>query len=344
MKDKPTILFIGGGTGGHIFPLRNLADEFITQKWATSLVLSDAALDRKIAIENFGDIDTIFFKTAKIRRYLDWRNIAAPGKILYSILKAYKLLKKEQPEILFFKGGFVGFPFLIAASVMNLTKKHKIQLYSHESDASVGALTKIARSLADKVFESFGEPPLPLFFSPQGIQNTVNTSLPKILIFGGSQGAQFLNNLFIHNSGEILEQFQVTLVTGLNKAITIDHPHFTQHELLPVTDLSQKIHESDLIISRAGANSLFEIVSAKKPSIIIPLPSAARNHQALNADWFKRRNLCAVYPQDSTKDFMRKIEMTLNSKIIKGALEKSNIQNTAPQICQTIHKNFRRDN
>lgn len=342
MKKNPRIFLIGGGTGGHIFPLRNLANEFIHKKWDTQLIFADAPLDRKIAAENFTDLETHFFKTEKIRRYFDWRNFFAPFLIIRSIFTAYNFLVRHEPHALFFKGGFVGFPFLIAAKYYNFrTEKsaEKIRLYSHESDLSVGALTKMARFLCDQVFESFGTPPLPLFFESSGKQKKSAEKLPLLLIFGGSQGALAINKLFQKHADSILKKFRVFLVSGVGKKIQLSHKNFMQVELLPATELSQKIKQADLIISRAGANSLFEIIAAKKPSIIIPYPAAARDHQTDNANFFARQNLCTIHTENSQKDFLQKIDTTLQSKIIADALKKSEIKNSAEKICQLICDN-----
>ena len=104
---KKKVLLIGGGTGGHIVPLRNLADELLAKNCLVEVIVSDSKLDKKITKENFAEFSVHFFKTDKIRRYLSWRNISAPFKIIKSIFSAKKLLAEINPDVIFFKGGFV---------------------------------------------------------------------------------------------------------------------------------------------------------------------------------------------------------------------------------------------
>ena len=178
-------------------------------------------------------------------------------------------------------------------------------------------------------------------------ENTTNappqSSFPKreekknILIFGGSQGAQFINETFLANAAPLCGKYHITLISGLGKEINFQHKHFQQFPLLPVKELSEKIQSSDLIISRASS-ALFEIIAAKKPSIIIPLPSAAQNHQVKNAQYFKKKGLCKMLLQNKQmKDvFMKTIQETLNDSEIQANLEHSEIKNCAKEIAEKI--------
>lgn len=330
---KKKVLLIGGGTGGHIIPLRNLADELLNQNCVVEIVVSDSDLDRKITDENFAGFPIHFFKTDKIRRYLSIKNIYAPFKIIKSIFSARKLLAEIKPDIIFFKGGFVGFPFLMASMLLNFRGK----IYGHESDIEHGKLTKILEKTADKVFYSFGELSYPLFYSSQNPAKKITKTKPQLLIFGGSQGAQFINELIKKNITVLTKKFEILLITGVNKKIkTKKIAGFKQLEMMTASGLSQKIKESDLIISRAGANSLFEIVSAKKPSLIIPLPSAAKNHQEKNAQFFAKKGLCYVFNQEKNHDFLKILEACFKDKDLKSSLEKSTIQNSAKLIVDEI--------
>jgi UDP-N-acetylglucosamine--N-acetylmuramyl-(pentapeptide) pyrophosphoryl-undecaprenol N-acetylglucosamine transferase len=112
------VLLIGGGTGGHIFPLRNLIDELVKKGAEVELIVSDSDLDKKIVAENFTNLPVHFFQAGKIRRYLSWKNFTDPFVIMKSCWKALQLLKEIHPDVIFFKGGFVGFPFLVAAKAI----------------------------------------------------------------------------------------------------------------------------------------------------------------------------------------------------------------------------------
>lgn len=339
------VILIGGGTGGHIFPLRNLTDELVAKGVVVEIVVADQELDRKITQENFADTSVHFFKTGKIRRYFSFQNFIDIFRIIGSCWTARKMLKEIQPDVIFFKGGFVGFPFLVAAKFL---MKFSGKIYSHESDISPGMLTKLAKRFSDETFESFSETsPLPLFYTPPLIPQSKSQSGSdtRILVFGGSQGSQFLNEIILSNADKLLEKYHITLVSGVGKAINLNHPNFTQYEFLTAEKLSEEVLASSIIIARGGANSLFEIIAAHKPSIIIPLPSVARNHQMLNARFFEKQNLCRVAEENSDikNTLPQKIEEVLRNEKMKQALTQSHIQNSAQKIAEKILQSVRKN-
>ncbi len=330
------ILLIGGGTGGHILPLAPLVREFKEKKVKVELIVADAPLDRALIKQNFKDIPIHFFQADKIRRYLSWKNMLAPFTIIASIYRAHKVLKEIKPDAIFFKGGFVGFPFLIAARL----KYRNITLFSHESDISAGALTKLAKRWCHQTFESFGTPPTPLYFSPDEkcalSKDLKKTGKPRLLVLGGSLGAQWINNQLEKQCHDICNKFYVFAITGRNKTIDCHLKNFQQVELLPATELAQKLQNADIVLSRAGANSLFEIIAAKKPSVIVPLPSAARDHQRKNAAWFEKQGLCHVLEQDSKENLLNTLLKTINNDVITSNLKRSSIKNSASSIVEII--------
>lgn len=340
MKKTPKILLIGGGTGGHIYPLRNLVTHLISQGAEVELIVNDAPLDKRIVQDNFFDIPVHPFKSGKIRRYLSLQNISDLFRIIRSLWKAHQMLKEINPDILFFKGGFVSFPFLVAARYGRFFKG---KIYAHESDISPGVITRLSQRWADQTFESFHPThPQPLFFVPEKLPAFPQHKKPFLLFFGGSQGAHFINELFEKNKDVLLKKYKILLLTGEGKNVPYQHPDLEQFPFLPAQILSEKIHQADVIVSRAGANSLFEIVSAKKPSIIIPLPSVARDHQRLNAEFFAQKGLCHILPQDekAPQKLPALIEKVLKDETLKKNLQKSHIQNSAQEIAKTLLKNY----
>ncbi len=327
-------LLIGGGTGGHILPLRPLVSACQKKGISVSLVVHDAALDRTIVQENFQDIPVYFLSTGKMRRYISWRNIVDIFLIIQSIWSARTLLRTLKPDILFFKGGFVGFPFLIAG--FWLYPRYKGKVFAHESDISAGEMTKFIRRHADRVFESFDEKsPSPLFYEPlQHKKGDWKTKRPKLFVFGGSQGSVFINTLVLDHIDRLCAKYEVVLVTGLGKKIDIQHDYLRQYEFLSVDDLSSFLRSCDIVVARAGANSLFEIVSAQKKSIIIPLPSVARNHQMHNAQFFEKKGLCVIAPQnkETCMRFPDIVESVLHDDQLQKTLNDSRIHNASETI------------
>ncbi len=228
------ILLIGGGTGGHILPLSPLTRELKKKKINVEIIVADAPLDRALAEQNFKNTSVHYFQAEKIRRYLSWKNFLAPFTILASIRRAHKVLKGIQPDAIFFKGGFVGFPFLVAARL----KFCDITLFSHESDISAGALTKFARKWCHHSFESFGTPTRPLYFSPEkesaSSKDSIKPTKPRLLVLGGSLGAQWINNQLQKHCHDVCKIFNVLLISGRNKKIECNDEDFKQVELLPI--------------------------------------------------------------------------------------------------------------
>ena len=146
-----TILLVGGGTGGHIFPLYPLAQKFIKQDHKVHLIVNQSPLDKKVIEDKFTNLQGLnihYLKTNKIDYHLSLRNLVAPFKIINSFFRTKLLLKKIKPDIVFFKGGFVGFPVLVALKYL---MRFKGEIYLHDSDISAGTLTRfIGKSAKDR--------------------------------------------------------------------------------------------------------------------------------------------------------------------------------------------------
>jgi len=305
------------------------------EKVDVHLVAADQALDRQIIRENFKGITAHFLRTGKIRRYLSWRNLTDPFAIVAGIIRAYRLLRKIRPDVIFFKGGFVGFPILIAARIL---KASEATIYTHESDISIGAMARFASRFAVRTFASFDG--WPLFYSPvsESSARKKKSPLPHLLIMGGSQGAEYINRSFELCHTELLKSLDVRIITGKEKKLKLTHPHLEQHEFVPAQKLSEMMEEADVVVSRGGSNSLFEILSAKKPGIIIPLPSVARNHQWHNAKYFEKKGLCTVVRQEKKplENLAETVQKALKNKSLHEKLVKANIKNKAHEIAQII--------
>jgi len=330
------ILLVGGGTGGHICPLKNLADNLEQKNAQVELVVSDRDLDLEITNQLFPKTKTYYLKTGKIRRYFSLQNFIDFFQIFGGIFRARKILNESKPDVIFFKGGFVCFPILIAAKFM--FPRFKSKIYLHESDISTGTPTKLIEKFATKVFSNFGTPPFRLFYTSPVTKSHSKNETKRITIFGGSQGAEFLNKTFQSNAETICRNYFVTLISGIGKKIDYNHENFEQFQFLSAETLTKKINESDLVISRAGSNSLFEILSAKKPSIIIPLPSVARNHQFLNAKYFEEKKLLKILEQnaETSEKLTNLINKTINNQVITNSLQKSDIKNNSKEIAEII--------
>lgn len=341
---KKTVLLVGGGTGGHIFPLHPLIRELNKTDTNVHVLTSDTPLDTEIIDRNFSDcvMTHHIIHTGKIRAYVSLKNFTDFFRILRGIGQARKLIKKIKPDIIFFKGGFVGFPILASLILRKkLSLRPKLpKIYLHESDISAGKLTKLFEKYAEKTFKSYGQNATPLFWHDPKITSEElpgGSPLPRIIIFGGSQGAQWLNQKIAHCHEQLTEKYHVTLVTGKGKQEALP-PSIHQHEFMDQPALYEEIARSDLVITRAGS-SIFQVLHLQKNALLIPLPGSAREHQLHNAEYFcKEKGLCHYLPQRECSDekFLEEITKTLSDTVMTAALKRQNIRSEERKIVERM--------
>lgn len=301
------ILLTGGGTGGHLVPLLSVVEEIRKRDPKAEFLFVGPKSDFNEALRGAG-IEVREVQAGKFRRYFSLENFSDIFKVLVGIDEAIFHILKWKPDVVFSKGGFASVPAVIAASYV------RVPVLTHESDTVSGLANKIIARRAKKVFISFPESKKyfsedKVIFSGNPIREDIlrgdkgraqrffglRENLPVVLVFGGSQGAQRINELLLGNLEKVLENFQVIHVCGKNnfeeierKLDRLDLPHKSRYKVYPYLgeEMKDAFALADFVISRAGANSLSEIIALGKSSLIIPLPSAANNHQYLNARHF----------------------------------------------------------
>lgn len=311
------ILLSGGGTGGHIIPilavvfeLKKLAKESIEFLW----IGSKKGPEARFAKRNKIDFHRVF--CGKLRRYFSLQNILDIFKVPLGILQAYFIIKKFKPDVLFSKGGYVSVPAVIACWLL------RIPSLIHESDSTPGLanrflsrfVTKIGLGFpeAEKYFEKFkekiivlGNPVRPqiLFGSKKRGFSYFNLEDDRfvILVTGGSQGAERLNEIIAQAMPRLLEKYQVIHLYGKKQKIDTKkkmmRKYYHPFPFLEAEQMADALACADLIISRAGANILAEIAALAKPSILIPYPLAAQDHQMKNAKIFEKQGAAIVIDQ-----------------------------------------------
>lgn len=302
------IVLTGGGTGGHIFPLiavakklkEKLGDEMEFLYLGSSNKLEKEAMSRE-------NIPIRHILSGKMRRYFSWRNFIDIFKIPIGFIQSFWILLKFMPDVVFSKGGYVSFPVVLAAWL------YRIPVLSHESDAMPGIANRILGKFSSRIAISY--PSARKYFLESKVVLTGNPireeipqgnsvvarehfkleeSKPVILVMGGSQGASSINKAIIKILPEILHQAQIIHQTGENNfdknvhlaaemGIKAGRSGYYPVPFLQTSELKDVLAVSDLIVSRAGANSIANIAAVGKPSILIPLPTAANNHQQINA-------------------------------------------------------------
>ncbi len=305
------IVLTGGGTAGHVTPNIALLPSLREAGYEIAYIGSYDGIEKKL-IADF-DIPYTGIATGKLRRYLDPKNLSDPFRVMKGFFEAKKFLKEYRPDVVFSKGGFVSVPVVRAAAAL------KIPCIIHESDMTPGLANKLCIPVAKKVCCNFPETvkSLPagkavLTGSPIRKELAEGNRLagldmcgftankPVILVMGGSQGAASVNEAVRKALPRLLDTFQVIHLCGKDKLdnLLLNTPGYKQFEYVKA-ELKDLFAACDLVISRAGANAICEILALKKPNILIPLPAeVSRGDQLLNADSFLSQGFSIVIQED----------------------------------------------
>ena len=305
------IVLTGGGTAGHVTPNIALLPYLKEAGYDVTYMGSYDGIEKKL-IADF-DIPYLGISTGKFRRYLDTRNLTDPFRVVKGFAEARKYLKEIAPDVIFSKGGFVSVPVVRAAASL------KIPCIIHESDMTPGLANKICIPVSHKVCCNFPETleKLPegkavLTGSPIREELTQGNKLlgldmcgftankPVLMVMGGSQGAAAVNKAVREALPQLLENFQVVHLCGKGKLdnIYLTTPGYKQFEYIKA-ELKDLFAMADIVISRAGANAICELLALKKPNLLIPLPaSGSRGDQLLNAASFEAQGFSIVINED----------------------------------------------
>ncbi|SEA34975.1 UDP-N-acetylglucosamine-N-acetylmuramylpentapeptide N-acetylglucosamine transferase [Oribacterium sp. KHPX15] len=304
------VVLTGGGTAGHVTANIALIPRMKKDGYEVYYIGSYDGIEKKM-VEAEG-IPYTGISTGKLRRYFDVKNFSDPIRVLKGYNEARKALEKIKPDIVFSKGGFVAVPVVWAARSLH------IPVVSHESDMSPGLANRLCARACDKICCNFPETlkKLPegkavLTGSPirekllmgtreEGLEMTgFDGKKPVLMIIGGSLGSVAINNAVRKLLPRFLEDFDVVHVCGKNNLDNSlnDTKGYKQYEFL-TNGLRNLYALADVVISRAGANVICELVALKKPNILIPLPlDASRGDQILNAESFEKQGFSFVLDQ-----------------------------------------------
>ncbi len=305
------IVLTGGGTAGHVTPCIALLPGLKEEGYDIHYIGSQNGIERKL-IEELG-VPYYGISSGKLRRYFDPKNFSDPFKVMKGYLQAKKLLKKLKPDVVFSKGGFVTVPVVLAA------KKVKIPAIIHESDMTPGLANKLAIPAAKKVCANFPEtlkylPPEKAVLTGTPIRKELfsgnklsgldfcgfTANKPVILIIGGSTGSRVINEVIRGMLPTLLRDYQIIHLCGKDnledKLSNLES--YVQFEYIK-KELSDLFAAADLVISRAGANAICELLALRKPNILIPLSlKSSRGDQILNAESFERQGYSYVLTEE----------------------------------------------
>ncbi|SHJ94094.1 UDP-N-acetylglucosamine-N-acetylmuramylpentapeptide N-acetylglucosamine transferase [Caminicella sporogenes DSM 14501] len=346
------IVMTGGGTSGHVTPNIALFPVLKRLGFEIHYIGTRNGIERGL-IEREG-IPYHIISAGKLRRYLDMKNVYDAFRVMKGFVEAVSIIRKIKPNVVFSKGGFVSSPVVWAASV------NRIPVIIHESDYTPGLANKISMPFAKKICYTFPETKqyipddkgiltgIPVRESllkgsrekGLGICGFIENK-PVIVVIGGSQGSKVLNDSIRHNLDFILKKFQVCHICGrggVDKSLEKVRG-YKQFEYIN-EDLSHIFAMADLVVSRAGATTIFELLALRKPNLLIPLSKkASRGDQILNANSFKKQGFSHVLMEEDLNDenFLNSLYKAYsNRRTMIEAMRSSDISNGIEKIIEVI--------
>ena len=359
-------IVLTGAGGGHFYPLIAVAERIQDQANIQKVnnleiyFFSDNIYNEKIVLEK--EIKFIKIPAGKLRLYFSLQNFLDPFKSMLGFFIALWKLFKIYPDLVFVKGGYSSIPVVLAAKCLF------IPILVHESDSIPGKSTLFAGKLAKRVAVSYigaskyfnskkvaytGQPIMKEYIPSQNdlnekLQDFENKNKKNILIMGGSQGSQIINNMLLVSLPELLSKYNIFHQVGdknLNK-ITIssevllkDNPNKDNYKYFSFTDLSKYYKLADVCITRAGS-SLFELSAWGIPSIIIPITKSNADHQMVNALTFEKAG-CSIIIEEINLEknlFLHEIDSILEDDEKHNLMQYNNLNSFKAGAANTIAK------
>ncbi|MBI2021161.1 UDP-N-acetylglucosamine--N-acetylmuramyl-(pentapeptide) pyrophosphoryl-undecaprenol N-acetylglucosamine transferase [Candidatus Giovannonibacteria bacterium] len=317
------ILFTGGGSGGHFFPIISVARAMRALAESEHIVdlnfflIGNEVIDLQMLKNE--DIKFIKISAGKIRRYFSPKYFVDSIKLFLGVIKAFWRVYLLMPDVVFSNGGYASFPGLFAAKWL------KIPVVIHSADLVPGIVVKWAGNWASRIAVSF--PESIKYFEGKNVEIVGNPirsqvvggnekeaietfkleeGIPVLLILGGSQGSEKINDVILSLLNEILSKYQIIHQTGENNysdiisrtGISLNKNEFKSRyhpkAFLSESDLRNASKVASLVVIRAGAGLIFEVAAWGAPSILIPLKNSAQDHQRENAYAYARSGACEV--------------------------------------------------
>lgn len=343
------IILCGGGTAGHVMPAIALVPKLKKHYQHIFYIGQTNGIEQDIAKHN--GLEFYGITCTKLRRNLTLKNALIPFKMIKGVTESVKLLKKIKPAVIFSKGGYAALPVVIGAKLL------KIPVIAHESDFSPGLSNKISSKFCKVVCTSFdncakkfkngiytGSPVREELFygnKEKFLKDfSFDNNKPMLLFMGGSSGAKFINNILRESLDKLLIDFNIIHITGKGNKIESDKKGYIQIEF--TQNIENIFAATDYVISRAGSNTVFELLILKKPLLLIPLPKdASRGDQLENAEYFYNKGCVMTADQKNlnSEKLISKIKLLIKEKNnIINNIEKNNINNGNHKIINQILK------
>ncbi len=359
--NKKTIILTGGGSAGHVTPNLALLPRLKVLGFNIHYIGGNGI--EKELVQAAG-LPFYRISSGKLRRYLDPKNLTDMFRVVKGLSDAYFVLRKVRPDIVFSKGGFVSVPVVAAAGLLG------IPVVVHESDYTPGLANKLSSPFAKKICVSFPET-LPHVPKAKGVltgtpirESILNGSKKAglklcdfkpsengtykntLLVFGGSLGSARINDCVRKLLPKLVKCYNIVHICGKGKLLNSSeldasvNASYRQFEYVN-KELADLFAMSDAVISRAGANSIFELLALKKPHLLIPLPkgSTSRGDQILNANSFKEQGFSKVLTDEQMTPetlFVEIADLMNNRAIYTQNMQKTALSDGADRIVNVI--------
>jgi UDP-N-acetylglucosamine--N-acetylmuramyl-(pentapeptide) pyrophosphoryl-undecaprenol N-acetylglucosamine transferase len=347
------IVMTGGGSAGHVTPNLALIPVLQTQGWSIEYIGSEKGVERAMIEATHIPYHTI--KTGKLRRYFSWQNVLDPFFVLQGIWQSYVLLRRIKPEVVFSKGGFVALPVVIGAWLA------RIPVVAHESDFSIGLANRLSFPFVNTICVTFPaartkfKNPAKVMVTGTPIREGLlqgervkglqfcgfQADKPCLLVIGGGAGAQAINRCVRQALPMLLPSMQIIHICGPGKTdASLNHQTGYFQLEYAHAELADLFAASDWVVSRAGANALYELLVLAKPHILIPLPySQSRGDQIENARYFEHLGASHVLAEEqlNPETLAQAIQMIQgNKEKIFSAISALDIQPAVPSIVKIL--------
>ena len=351
-----SIVITGGGSAGHVIPALPVADALLAEGHTVHFIGTRSGLEQGY----LGDRQVIFhgISAGKLRRYFSVQNFSDVFRIAWAVVESLVLLLRIKPSVLFSKGGFVSLPPVFAAWLL------RIPVVAHESDLTPGLANRLSLPFIKTLCTSFDDTRFSGFFTEfKGRHVVTGTPVREslltgkadlarerygidanqrvLLVTGGSLGAEGLNRIIRDNLDALTEGFFVLHVCGVGKTSDLRRPGYVQLEFVDA-GWGDLLACADAVISRAGANALFEWVALGKPNLLVPLPvGGSRGDQLANADYALGRGWSEVIQEDDLTGerlLAALSNLSQHGETYAAAMAEHRVANSASELVAEIHR------
>ncbi len=334
------ILFTGGGSAGHVIP--NLALMRELQYSRELCYMGTGGIEKSLVGVPFFEVDC-----PKLIRSFTPKNLSIPRRLHAAKRRALAILKEHPVDLVFSKGGFASYPAVWAAHRLG------VPVLTHESDLTAGLCTKLIAKKCVYVLTSFPETARCFrngLYTGSPVRREILTGdraralhkfglpadRPVLLVLGGGSGSRALNEAVRARLPELLARYSVLHLCGKGNCVPASSPLYIQREF--EHDMGSAYAAADVVLCRAGSNTVFELLALKKPAVLVPLAHGSRGDQLDNALYFKRRGLCELLPERDLSALPETIIRTQESEALRLALQNSAFESGTPRILGLIRK------